>query len=289
MPVRPSLKMFFNYLDQGWSERWWWTSAVPSGGLPGIQTSAEALMNLRVKLLGHKVTVPWAYLSYDDVRRDAFMLNLPFPNENGVWNTAFGDFDDENAYADQANACIIVRMASGDRSTKMWYCAGVPDYVVAVPPRQPPILPDEWMVAYRAFRDFLKTNWGWKGVAQDAGLATAINGITADGENWDIAVTAVGLIKPGWLVKVSDATFFGPQGNTRGNRVYTVTAVTALTNVIRVSWGGIDMGGLTYVGGGTLTPLTTNMYPVTATQVRKIGTRKRGVGFGKPVGRRKRR
>jgi hypothetical protein len=287
MAVRPSVVFGFKAADQGWTERYWYTS---NASLTTVLQDGISLLDLRVKLLGGGVLNTLIYASYDDVYRDV-ELGVPIlPNaDTGLYNPAI------TSNSDQPNACMEVRCSSGTRAGKFIYLAGVPDSTTIWPPSQPPNL----TVAYsQAFSKFVGTNnpperealarglWGWKGLSEDPGISpiTNVTNLLRQGENWLATVASTVGFAAGKTAKLFGATFRGTQ-NPRGNRVYLVSEVDPGASTVTLAWGGVDLAQILWIGGGQLQVQNPTIYPIVKAIAWRLATRKRGVGPGRRRGR----
>lgn len=281
MAVRPSVTFFFNKGKQGWSERWYYTT---NATLSTVATAGAALLIARSKMLVDTVTIPWAFASYDDALRDVFPVATPSVGPTNIWNSAL------NQAAAQPNECIVARLFSNDRGGKFTYLSGIPNDITDGDDLYDPNIAGPWDTAFLNWVTVLVNgNWGWKGVETDPAQAvpTAISAITVATSTMTVTVASVAGFTPGKMAKIYGATFTGPPG-IRPNRNYTVQSVNggALTVTLNVP-ANKDYSDVDYVGGGFLQPIIYKIYTITACQADKLGTRKRGAGFGQPAGRRK--
>lgn len=281
MALRPSVFFFFDSGKQGWVERYWYTS---TGSLLAVAEAGKELLKKRAKMLATGIVIPNAFASYDDEFRDVQPITIPVPGAGYVWNTKLV------SNPEQPNVSIMLRMFAGDRAGKMTYISGVPDDTVAFPPLYEPMMSDAWNSAFNAFRlQLINENWGWKGLTYDPLLAPTSNLLNlANAVNrWDATVVSTVGFKAGRLVKLSGADFSGTARG-RGNRVYTIETVTP-PDGLSLLWRGASLTGLTWLGGGQVQQQTFQLLKITEVKIEKIATRKRGVGFARPAGRRRRR
>lgn len=281
MATRPSVFFFFNYGNQGWMERYWYSSV--SAPLPTVATAGKALLLLRSKMLAKGPTIVNAYASYDDVFRDYQQVDIPAKGSTGLYNAAI------SIDAAQPNDCIVGRGFSGDRAGKDVFISGIP-YSATIGGEQynpDAALSSAFKDAWDAFRDGLIGVWGWKAVTYDPVLApiTAIQAMAASGDAWQLTVASVVGFTVGKKVKVSGATFTGKAVN-RGNRVYRVGGIGPGQTML-LNWGDADLVGLDWAEGGNVQLQAYVVLPFTGLKREKLGTHKRGVGFGRQVGRRR--
>lgn len=277
MAVRPSATFFFNSGKQGWSERYWYPSNVE---LATLAVPARELLRYRSKMLCRGVEIPFAYLSYDDVFRDVLPIELPLVNAEGYWNNAI------TSNPEQPNVALAVRCYSGTRAGKFIYLSGIPDTTVAYPPLYAPVMTGAFKSAFEAYLERLLTIWGWKGVSYDVGISplTTITTLAQGSGEWVATVASAAGFLSGKTVRLFDGNFTGPV-NARPNRNYRITNIAG--NVITLAWGTFDGSAVGYLGGGKLQMENPAIFTIDNAVIEKITTRKRGVGWSRPLGRRK--
>jgi hypothetical protein len=277
---------FFNSASQGWSERYWYDNEETNPII--IRAAAAELLVARCNCLAVDIRAVNAYVSFDDTFRDVYAVPLPnVPAPGSAYNNAI------TAKPHQPNDVLVLRMsAAGGRFGKITYLSGVPRTDLLYPPLRPPTQePANFYDAVASFTNVLIANaWGWKGISY-SGAVSPISNVTgmsagSSGGGWVIDVESAVGFKKGQKVKLSGAKFNGTNANKpRPNRVYTVTGV--ISNAVSVS-SNCDFDGVTYNGEGTLQVQNYDWFKIQAVVLDKYGTRKRGVGYGRPLGRRRR-
>lgn len=281
MAVRPSVFFQFNYAEQGWTERYWYTNT--SASLSIVAGAATSLLVLRSKMLAKGPRIVNAFCSYEDVFRDYFPVPIPPQNSDGTYNTAI------TIGAAKANDTVVGRGFSGDRAGKDVFFSGIP-YSATLGGNLynfDDILSQAFKDAWDAFTNGLINGWGWKGITYDPALAPIANvlDMVPAADTWTVAVNTVVGFDKGKKVKLTEAVFTGSATN-RGNRVYRIKEVGP-GNVLTLDWGSANLDGLVYQTGGKLQIQNYVVWPFTGLKREKLGTHKRGVSIVRQVGRRR--
>lgn len=282
MAIRPSVFFQFKSGSQGWSERYWYTG--PSSSLAIVQLQGKDLLAARSMMLATGVSIINAYASYDDEFRDVAFVELPPLGTGGIWNAGLtGD-------PSIPNDTVVIRCFSETRGGKFIYLSGAPDGDLNYPPLYTPaprFTPNFRAAVNNFLLQLINANWGWKGITFGAGGPTSnVTAMVAGAQQWTVTndLNPAG-VAAGDRVKLVNAVFTG-SANQRANRTYRVLSIPDATHLV-LDWGGADLSGLAYVGMGKLQLGIVAVIKITNAYTDKLGTRKRGVGPGRPVGRRK--
>lgn len=261
-----------------WSEVYY--AANSASDLKTVKTEAEKLLPLRCKMFAKGVVFLNAYVSDDDEVRDSLPLERPVPGPNEVWNSGLTlPASASQDVPDFAWTTLLVRMTSGNRSTKASYIGGIPDsYTVNT--LNATVNHPEWMKAYNAWVKALVAKWAWKG--QDGGLvsnpAKNIKTILDNGGKFQFETTENHGFNVGDSVGIYKVRGSGGRAN-GWQTVLTKESDTKFTTKRPIP------EEYEYLAGGYAQKRKYKLYAIEEATIVRITSRKRGASIGLVRGR----